>query len=235
MIDRKKFFRTIRKTLFGGSLTQDQVNGMEAILDEWDLRHIPRIEYLAYMLATTKWETASTMQPIREYGRGKGRKYGRKDAKTGHAYYGRGFVQLTWATNYQRASKEIGADFYRNPDLVMELKNATKILFDGMLEGWFTGKKLADYITPSKTDYVGARRIINGTDKARTIANIAKKFRAALQDIPGVQDVEDEPEPDGFKERVNPIAAAIVALVGAVAVVLGVTNQELINQILEAL
>ena len=211
MIDRKHFFQTARQLLFGGSLTQDQVDGMEAILYEWDIRQLPRLEWLAYMLATTQWETASTMQPIREYGRGKGRKYGRKDAATGHAYYGRGFVQLTWADNYKRAGREIGQDFYRNPDLVMELKHATKILFDGMIDGWFTGKKLSDYIRSAKVDYVGARRIINGTDKARQIAGIAKKFRAALKDVPAEVEIEDTPVPENRPLNPNVVGGVTVA------------------------
>lgn len=216
-------------------MSQDQVDGMDAILDEWDIRHIPRPEYLAYMLATTKWETASTMHPIREYGRGKGRKYGRKDATTGQVYYGRGFVQLTWAANYQKAGKKLGVDFYRNPDLVMELGHATKILFDGMIEGWFTGKKLSHYITGNKADYVGARRIINGTDKAKTIANIAVKFRKAIRELPETADVEDEPQPDDLSERVNPVAAAIAALVVAIGGALGISQPDFLTSILEAL
>jgi len=35
------------------------------------------------------------MQPIEEYGKGKGMKYGSPDPETGQTYYGRGFVQTT--------------------------------------------------------------------------------------------------------------------------------------------
>nr|AIA94647.1 CAZy families GH19 protein [uncultured phage] len=59
--------------------------------------------------------------------------------------------------------------------------NAVKIMFRGMAEGWFTGKKLNDYLTPGKPlDWVNARRIINSTDKAATIAGYAKSFDAAI-------------------------------------------------------
>ena len=50
----------------------------------------------------------------------------------------------------------------------------------GMREGWFTTKKLSDYIKNGKADYVGARRIINGTDEARKIAGYAEIFEKAL-------------------------------------------------------
>ena len=223
MIDRKAFFSSVRKSLFSGSLTQDQVDGMEAILDEWDIRHLSRLDWLAYMLATTYHETARTMQPIREYGRGKGRKYGRKDPRTGHAYYGRGFVQLTWADNYKRAGKEIGVDFYNNPDLVMELKHATKILFDGMISGWFTSKKLNHYITQTKTDFVQARRIINGMDKARTIAGYAKKFRAALKELPADKDVEDKSEDEPPMHQSPPqVLTGVLVIAALIAAAFGI-------------
>ena len=49
------------------------------------------------------------MQPIAEYGKGKGRKYGVPGRNRGQVAYGRGYVQLTWDDNYERADKEIGA------------------------------------------------------------------------------------------------------------------------------
>lgn len=50
-----------------------------------------------------------------------------------------------------------------------------------MKEGWFTGRKLSDYISGNKKDYVNARRIINGMDKAQKIANEAVIFERALR------------------------------------------------------
>ena len=59
-------------------------------------------------LATTLHESASTMWPVVEYGKGEGHDYGKKDPETGQAYYGRGFIQCTWRENYARADKELG-------------------------------------------------------------------------------------------------------------------------------
>ena len=53
----------------------------------------------------------------------------------------------------------------------------------GSKEGWFTGKKLSDYITKTDKNYVRARRIINGTDKAEKIAKEAVVFEAALRSL----------------------------------------------------
>ena len=57
---------------------------------------------------------------------------------------------------------------------------ASRILVQGMKEGSFTGKKLSDYIGGGKQDFEGARRIVNGTDKAGTFAATARKILAVL-------------------------------------------------------
>ena len=47
-------------------------------------------------------------------------------------------------------------------------------------QGIFTGKKLGDYFNKTTEDWVNARRIINGLDKANLIAGHAKKFYGAI-------------------------------------------------------
>lgn len=185
-IDRKKFFDAVRKAPFPGRLTAEQVAGMEAIIGEWMMRGGGDLRWLAYELATTFHETARTMQPITEYGpKSYFSKYdGRKDlgntvAGDGYRFRGRGFVQLTGRRNYALASKKVGVDLVGFPDRALEPAVAAAIMFVGMTEGWFTGKKLADYFG-ARTDWTGARKIINGTDKAATIAGYARAFHAAL-------------------------------------------------------
>lgn len=195
MLDRKHFFDSVRASLFGGHLTQEQVEGIIAILDEWEAGNYCDDRHLAYMLATTYHETGKvmdgkmerTMQPISEVGKGRGRKYGQRIKMNGRPYadtmaifYGRGFVQLTWYENYQKAGLKLGNDLLHNPELALSLPVATKILFAGMMEGWFTGKKLSDYFNGGKEDWVNARKIINGLDRAELIAGYGKKFYAAL-------------------------------------------------------
>lgn len=183
MIDRKAFYDSVRKSF--GKLSNDQVDGFNAILDQWEKEKYTDLRWLAYMLATAWHETARTMQAIREYGRGKGRKYGKVDPKTGHAYYGRGLVQLTWADNYKKMGKLIGLHLYENPDMALDLKFAVEIMFEGMLtrksfKGDFTGVSLENYFNKTKNDPIGARKIINGTDKAQLIAKHHAKFLSAL-------------------------------------------------------
>jgi hypothetical protein len=130
----------------------------------------------AYVLATAYWETARTMKPVREYG---GESYLR--SKSYYPFVGMGYVQLTWRKNYEDWSKRLGVDFVANPKKLLEPQNAVRVLVDGMRLGTFTGKKLADYITLSASDFAGARRIVNGTDKAASIAAIARDYDASLK------------------------------------------------------
>lgn len=181
MIDRDEFFDTIRRTLFGGSLRQSQVDGINAILDTWESRpDLTDLRWLAYMLATTKWETAHTMQPIEEYGKGRGHRYGEPDPSTGQTYYGRGYVQLTWRDNYAKMAAITGVDLMGHPELALDPKIAALILFDGMKDGVFTGLGLLYFFNGTADDPVGARRIINGTDHAEDIATIHRAFLEAL-------------------------------------------------------
>jgi hypothetical protein len=201
-MNRKVFFDGIRAPLFAGSMTASQVAGIEAVLDEWDRRKLTIVEYLAYMFATIYHETARTMQPIRELG---GPAYfakydGRRDLGNtlpgdGNRFHGRGFLQLTGRRNYALASRKLNTDFLANPDAVMQLNYAVPILFDGMLDGWFTGKELADYRTDKGYDYVRARAIINGKDKAALIASYAVGFERAIEEAMKAADYVPAPAP----------------------------------------
>ena len=77
-------------------------------------------------------------------------------------------------------SAVVGVDLVKNPDRALDLKNAIPIMFVGMVQGIFTGKRLADYFNKTTEDWVNARRIINGLDKANLIAGHAKKFYSAI-------------------------------------------------------
>ena len=178
-MNRTQFFNTVRKQLHQGKLNQEQVDGYEAILNELDCYNLSTQEK-AYMLATAYHETKYTMQPVREaYWMSEA---WRKKNLRYYPHYGRGYVQLTWPFNYERADCELGLNgaLVANLDLAMQPDIAAKIMIYGMREGSFTTKKLSDYIKNGKADYVGARRIINGTDDARLIAGYAETFEKAL-------------------------------------------------------
>lgn len=185
-MDYQAFFNSVRGSLFGGKLSQSQVDGMTAIIEELECHNLLKSEK-AYMLATAYHETARTMLPIEEYGKGKGRRYGgyvdvdgSRYTGLNHIYYGRGYVQLTWLTNYAKAKKELGIDFVNHPELALVPSHAAQIMILGMQQGWFTSRKLSNYFSETKKDYTEARRIINGMDRADLIAGYARKFEQAL-------------------------------------------------------
>ena len=190
-IDRQTFFNSVRM-LFGGQLKQSQVGGMSAILDEWDRRDPngdPR--WLAYMLATSFHETAREMLPVRE-AYWLSEDWRRKNLTRYYPYYGRGYVQLTWAANYAKAGSYVRADLVQQPDLALRPDYAAAIMFVGMREGWFRGDAqgrrhtLARYFGHNVNDPVGAREIINGREVkngvllADTIARYHAVFLGAL-------------------------------------------------------
>ena len=183
-----------------GSLSQEAVDNINLIVETCEKYNLSYPQ-TAYVLATTSWETAGKFKPIEEYGKGKGRKYGTwytnsKGVKCGiagsggdtylysdypHLYYGRGFAQLTHWVNYKFAGEQLGIDLINNPDLALQPKYAAEILVKGSKEGWFTSKKLSDYINDKSKSYYQARRVINSLDKAQLIASYAVVFEKALR------------------------------------------------------
>jgi hypothetical protein len=147
---------------------------------------------MAYVLATACHETAHTMKPISETG---SEQYLR--SKKYWPYIGRGYVQITWRENYVKAGKVLGVDFVSEPELLLKPEYAAPVIIAGMVEGWFTGKKLSDYITLQKSDFRNARRIVNGTDKAELIAGYARKYdKALLAEGYGVDQIITAPATD---------------------------------------
>jgi hypothetical protein len=200
-INRKFFFDQCRQTLFTGKLSQKQVEGLSFILNVWEESHAKKDDrWLAYALGTAFHETQFTMQPIREFG---GRDYFLRmydptsplprrvamarsmgaEEGDGVVFYGRGYVQLTWRANYAKMGEAFGVDLTSSAtaaDQVLQAELAAGIMFKGMEEGSFTGKKFSDFFNASGENWKNARRIINGNDCDEMIAVYAKKFYAAI-------------------------------------------------------
>lgn len=214
-INRKVFFDNVRKTVFGGSILPPAVASLDSLINEYERRNalpsghperMTDVRHLAYIMATTRGECGPQMAPVREgtpagkptisdaaaqaFVKHQGYRYAK--VVNGRVYYGRGKVQMTHDFNYIRMT-ELGAkafpderpDFYNNPELALEERWATWIIFEGMtrsesFKGDFTGKALEDYFSPTKDDPLNARRIVNGTDRAARFAAWHVSFLAGL-------------------------------------------------------
>lgn len=190
-MNKQAFYNSIRASLFNGRLTPKQVEGINFKLDAFDRAGITDDRWRAYMLATSYHETDKTMQPIEEYGKGRGRPYGRKIKYNRQSYthpnkiyYGRGDVQLTWYENYELMGRLLNIPLLEQPELALNPEISARIMIEGMTKGKsnrgdFTGVSLETYFNSTKNDPVNARRIINGLDKAELIAGYYYKFLEA--------------------------------------------------------
>lgn len=195
----KDLFKT--KSLNQGFV--DGVNGLFEAFNKFELLDSSNPLYVAYMLGTAYHETAYTMQAITEYG---GVRYfdkydtGNLAARLGNTpekdgdgykYRGRGHVMITGLGNYKKFAKILGIDLVNVPDLALDPVVSASILVIGSLEGTFTTRKLSQYIKYGLdfNEFYNARRVINGTDDARKIANHAVKFLQCLT----VEKLESKP------------------------------------------
>ncbi|MCO5730913.1 hypothetical protein [Rhizobium sp. SSA_523] len=213
--DRKGFYDRVRQSLYPGYLTKEAVDGHETILSAWDrLRLSTDRRKLAYVLATAFHETGGRMQPMEENlhysvaglrrtfrtmlywnepeelaghpeklaNRIYASRMGNGDSASGDGYRfrGRGLVQITGRVNYRAFGIE------DRPEAALEPERAVMILIHGMVRGSFTGHRLADYFAGSRADWLGARRIVNGNDRAADLARYARLYVLALSagDLP---------------------------------------------------
>lgn len=142
-------------------------------------------EQQAYVLATVEWETNKTFKPVREaYWLSEA---WRKENLRYYPFYGRGYVQITWESNYRKFTNilkdelDLDVDLVANPGEVMDHDIAKFILVYGFANGSFTGRNIKEFINENKADFNNARRCINGMDKHEEIAAIAQKWLKKLK------------------------------------------------------
>jgi putative chitinase len=236
--NRKTFFDSVRPSLFGGSLSQGQVNGMNFKMDQWrDKMYSTDPRTAAYCLATSYHETGAMMEPVREgfcksdeearaYVKKNGYDYAAVDPVTGEVYYGRGDIQCTWGDNYKKAGQNTGRgdSLYLNPELMLDDKISADCLFQGMFDGWYRkssdGKRqtLARYFNDTTDDPYGAREIVNG-DKSKvpswsngvSIGNLIKGYHVKFLSAINAAWTEPVPEPEPPAPTPEP-AQVLVAL-----------------------
>ena len=211
-MNRAAFYAALRRQssgVFGTSLSQMQVDGIEGILDAFVTHGDKRPKTLAYALATAYHETGRKMVPVREgfaktdaqarervnrlaAQRGPNSavaKYAKPQPPHGHVYYGRGQVQLTWKKNYETSSADAGVDLVRFPDKVLDPVIGARILVRGLLDGRWNGHGhgIAHYLPDNGTDDLrNARRTVNITDKWQQIADYYRSFLRSIEEAGGV-------------------------------------------------
>lgn len=188
-----------------GPLSKESEDALNTLLKEIEAdKDLTEPAEIAYVLATVWHETWQAKRNIRfapclEYYGGsrqeeyfencygcetpKGKKLGNVAKGDGAAFRGRGYVQITGKDNYARVSKAMGeGDFLiQCPWAAAVNPFAYKILSLGMRKGLFTGKKLSDFNEKGGGyDFVGARKIVNGKDKADVIAGHARQVYSLL-------------------------------------------------------
>lgn len=209
-MDRAIFFAALRRRasgVFGTSLTQGQVDGINGILDAFATHGDGRDKTLAYALATAYHETGARMVPVRE-GFAKDdasarrivakRAYGQPAGKYGHVYYGRGVVQITWLKNYDTSSADASYDLVAYPDKMLDPAISARILIKGLLDGRWNGagKGIATYLpTNGPDDLKNARRTVNVTDKWELIGGYYTAFLSAIKEAGGVPVNAPTPQP----------------------------------------
>ncbi len=177
-----------------GPIAQAPTSGLNFVLDQigQDTTNWKNINEIAYALATFAWETDHAFQPVYEKGKPpyfakydpgtqRGQNLGNTQPGDGFLFRGRGYVQITGRANYQKVGQFLTVDLIGNPDQALQPALAYKIAANGMRLGWFTGRRLSQFIATGGTaDYFNARRIINGLDHAADIAAIAQNFQLVL-------------------------------------------------------
>lgn len=168
-----------------GDLSLDQIAALKSILLEADERELTPSE-TAYIIATVYHESrlGKFMLELSDGRQYEGRPdLGNKHPGDGARYKGRGYVQITGRANYRKFSTVVGVDLEKYPDLAVRPEHALKILFEGMTKGMFTGVSLDDFTqTSGKLDFFQARRVVNGLDRAKEIAQLAEELEAKLKE-----------------------------------------------------
>lgn len=167
-------------------------------------------EQIAYILATVEHESA--MGRYREEIASGAAYEGRRDlgntqSGDGIRFKGRGYVQITGRRNYTVWAKILGVDLVGNPALAAEPKYAIPILILGMQKGNFTGRSLNTYIRSGKVDYVNARRIINGMDRASLIAGYARRWYPRLDSLGYTTSAQGSSDPQSAREILGSLSS----------------------------
>lgn len=162
-----------------GSLTSIQVSSIKLIVNYFYAAGYADIAQLSYILATA-WHECSLVAKKEIRCNVTQACYQAQEAYWYTGYFGRGYVQLTWKSTYEKMGNLLDIDLVNNPDQALHPPLAAQIIVEGMMRGSFTGKSLPEYINDFEVDFYNARRTVNGTQNAAVIKSTAMKILTAL-------------------------------------------------------
>lgn len=183
IIDRGIFFDAITNEMFGGKLSDRQVESVNAILDECVEQEVFDIRHVAYILAEAYHNSHRPLHPESErltpvienmsLANLRGKPY--------WPYFIRGFTQLKGRHKYIAEGDRMRLDLLYNPDLMLDIKIAANSLVYCLTHGVLTGRKLGDYIFGSHCNYNKCRRVIDGTKDRLLVSRYAMQFERLLR------------------------------------------------------
>jgi len=177
------------------AVNANALRNLSLILQECNSQGVTDKSHIAYILATAHWEShmGKNMTELGgpnyfdkyEVGTNLGKRLCNIYPGDGSKYKGRGFVQITGRGNYTRFTQILSArgeavNLVDNPKQAADPRIAAIVIVHGMRTGAFTGKRLTQFGTDSRYDFINARTIVNGHDRAETIARIARAYRRAM-------------------------------------------------------
>jgi Chitinase class I len=205
-------FDTIKPDIGGLNGSSSKKEVQSAIVRECKRQGLTLNSQIAYVLATVQHETNETFKPVRE-AYWLSEEWRRRNLRY-YPYYGRGYVQLTWDFNYKQYGDILGINLLDNPDRVMDPNIALFILVDGMSKGRFTSRKLGSYVNGGKTDFIGARDVVNPGDVPALIAGYAENWQRQISSFESLSLEEsvgiDLQESNDMSLKLDPIEELIL-------------------------
>lgn len=176
------------------------------IINESGAAGVTNLNQVAYEMATARRESHmgnwmnefggnNYFEQHYGYKTKKGAELGNTHPHDGANFHGRGLVQTTGRTNYTKWTDRLAKegmqhdgqpiDLVGHPELAADPQIAARMAVEGMRDGGFTKYKLSDFVNDKQTDYLHARKVINGMDAAQEIATQATRYQGVLEQNSG--------------------------------------------------